>query len=281
MKQKIKLLFFIKITLFIYLNWICHFIIDVSVLNKSPYKKNDNGGKLSIRTYRLLTKRKQDRYLHFMRLNEKMQNNEEYEKKDITNNENGVKRINRTSYKNSLNTDDEYKHYKRDKSYIFETKKYSYLEKKIFKDLDFFNFLKNNKTISDKTYKKVILKKCGLRFSLPLLLLILLLVSLAIGRFWNSGLIKGAFSVVTNIYGDENWISHFGSWLKSTSPFSELFKVMKDQKVVHKFVTNFFGYLIYVVPIILLGFIFILAVVYYHKKVKKYERIKFRKRLNV
>ncbi|SCP03025.1 fam-l protein [Plasmodium malariae] len=279
MEQKFMLFFLIKITIFIYLSGICYLNIHMSMFRKSMHEKHNNRNMFFMRTYRLLTKCKKNKDSNFVRLKEEIPNNEVYERKDITNNENGVKRIIKPPYKDSLNIHNGHKQDRMNKYYIFETKKYSYLEKKIFKDLDFLNFLNNNRTISDKTYKKIIIKKCGLRFSLPLLLLLFLTLSLILGLSGMSIVpISKLLSVVSEIHGSKGWISVFGSWLKSTPPFSELFKVMQGQKVLNKFVTNFFGFMIHVVPFIILGFIFILAVVYYHRKVKKYERIKFRKR---
>ncbi|SBS98030.1 Plasmodium exported protein (Pm-fam-a like), unknown function [Plasmodium malariae] len=196
----------------------------------------------------------------------------------------------------------------KNKSCIFEMKKYSHLEKKIFKELDYVDFLKKNNTISDKIYKSIIRKKCGLRFALPLLLIFVLLISFILDNFWGYGLTFGLFKVIVLISPAvqvselknypylkdfENNLSKF--FTKETSPAIATLHVWLTKSPLSWFtnsvvetqggtikgnycVTGFFGFLIYFVPIFILGIILISAVVYYHKKVKKYEKIKFRKR---
>ncbi|SBS98809.1 Plasmodium exported protein (Pm-fam-a like), unknown function, partial [Plasmodium malariae] len=117
-----------------------------------------------------------------------------------------------------------YKKNVKNKSCILVTKKCSYLEKKIFKELDYVDFLKNNRTISDKFYKKIIFKKRKLRFFLPLSLLLLLSVSIILDYSSGLGLVKGLFSIVNTCYGSKDWQSLLGDWLKKTSPFNEIFK---------------------------------------------------------
>ncbi|SBS97149.1 Plasmodium exported protein (Pm-fam-a like), unknown function [Plasmodium malariae] len=176
------------------------------------------------------------------------------------------------------------------KSCIFETKKYSHLEKKIFKELDYADFLKNNRTISDKIYKKIIFKKCGLRFALPLLLFLVLALSFILDKFCGYGLTYVLYKVIVHFSPVSstvtlNDVSMFPA-IKSlyeflNKPSLKWFTgvlVKEGSKTVNYCVRYFLGFLIYFVPLFILGIILISAVFYYHKKVKKYETIKFRKK---
>ncbi|SBS96865.1 Plasmodium exported protein (Pm-fam-a like), unknown function [Plasmodium malariae] len=191
------------------------------------------------------------------------------------------------------------------KSCIFETKKYSHLEKKIFKELDYADFLKNNRTISDKIYKKIIFKKCGLRVALPILLFFVLAISFILDNFCGCGLTHGLLNVIllcSPVVGVSElknisyimdipklsvWYANGGSPalvhlydILNRPPlrwFTEAL-VKKSDKTFNGCVRGFLGFLIYFVPLFILGIILISAVFYYHKKVKKYEKIKFRKR---
>ncbi|SBT01427.1 hypothetical protein PMALA_081640 [Plasmodium malariae] len=82
-------------------------------------------------------------------LNEKLPNGVGY-KRDIANNEKLVveedKKLNRCLSRNVKCHKKNMKY----KSCIFETKKYSRLEKKIFKELDYTDFLKNSRTMRQK-----------------------------------------------------------------------------------------------------------------------------------
>ncbi|SBS93525.1 Plasmodium exported protein (Pm-fam-a like), unknown function, partial [Plasmodium malariae] len=196
----------------------------------------------------------------------------------------------------------------KNKSCIFETKKYSHLEKEIFKELDYVDFLKNNKTISDKICKKIMIKKCGLRVALPILLFFVLAVSFILDNFCGCGLTHGLLKVIvlispavgvselqtysylkgirnlSNIITDDKAspaLLTLHMWL-TKSPLKgftqALLKNSNTNKVRNYCASGFLGFLIYFVPFFILSIILISGLVYYHKKVKKYEKIKFRKR---
>ncbi|SBT00470.1 Plasmodium exported protein (Pm-fam-a like), unknown function [Plasmodium malariae] len=279
--------------------------------NKSLNECYSHRRKIYTTNYRLLAKYKQDRDLSFFCLKEESPNGVYY-KEDISSNEEGevgkkkhingslstIARRNKKSLKN--------------KSCIFETKKYSHLEKKIFKELDYVDFLKSNMTISDKIYKKIMIKKCGLRIALPLLLFLILAVSFILDYFFGCGLTRGLFKLIilsspvvkVNSLESDTFFSHITSIKKlsdvfenkedissafaylyafltkpSLNPFTEvLAKNPVTNKVKNYCVSGFLGFFIYFVPIFILSIILISGLVYYHKKVKKYEKIKFRKR---
>lgn len=171
-------------------------------------------------------------------------------------------------------------------------KKYSHLEKKIFKELDYVDFLKSNKTLSDRIYKKIMLKKCGLRFALPLLLFLLLSISFILDYSCSLGLVAGLFNAIvyflpTKVKIEKLADKEINAALKSisdalrSSPVHGLFDnvvVLESGAKANYCVQSFFNFLMYFIPFFILGVILILAIAYYHKKVKKYEKIKFRKR---
>ncbi|SBS95858.1 Plasmodium exported protein (Pm-fam-a like), unknown function [Plasmodium malariae] len=249
-----------------------------STHKKCLIKCYNHNRKFCTRNYRLLEKYNQNKFSSIVCLKEGMPNGM-HSKKDIYTNEkctSGKKiQLNGSSIKNAK----DHKKNMKNKSNIFETNKYSYLEKKIFKELDYENYLKNNRTISDKLYQKIICKKYRLRSFLPLLLFSLLSISLILDYSCSLGLAKGLIRLVSACYGDNKWVSTLGHLLKTTSPFKEFFMVLdSNKKVVNIYVTSLFRTSIYLIAYLMLGVTFILMILYYHKKIKKYEKIKFRNR---
>ncbi|SBS99558.1 Plasmodium exported protein (Pm-fam-a like), unknown function [Plasmodium malariae] len=257
--------------------------------------------KIDKRNYRLLTKYKHDKNSIITGLNEDVPYNKLNKKKDISNNENweaGKKELSSRCFSKNMGVD---KKAMKNKSCIFKTKKYSHMEKKIFKELDYQNFLKKNRTITDKTYKKIISKKYGLRLAIPVLLFlslfIVFIVDFSLG-FNNKVAWEGSFlglgSHLKELTNDtDGWLSKVLEWLRdNTSGFwrhygmgeqstaCELCNAVKEGvKISEKCILGqLLGYILYFVPFIILGVTFISWVIYYHKKVKKYEKIKLRKR---
>ncbi|SBT00643.1 Plasmodium exported protein (Pm-fam-a like), unknown function [Plasmodium malariae] len=252
------------------------------------------GRNVHMRTYRLLAKCKQDKDSSIIGLKQNISNNGNNEKNDICYNKKGTSTKKEQPYESSLRNSKGHKEDLKNKSCIFETKKYSHMEKKIFKELDYVDFLKNSKTLNDKTYKKIIGKKLVFRFSLPVLLL-LFFIAVVIAEF------------SLGFAGKENLLFKLGltkdlleSWANDStiSPILETLKKLNDfwseSKVWGSTSTcvlctgqtitgacilgRLLGLLIYFVPLFILGVTFILGIFYYHKKVKKYEKVKFRKR---
>ncbi|SBS95498.1 Plasmodium exported protein (Pm-fam-a like), unknown function, partial [Plasmodium malariae] len=251
-----------------------------STHNRSLVKFYNHDKKLFTRNYRLLEKYKKNMDAGIICLKEEIQSGVN-DKNDISYYEKCILEKKKQSNEKLPRNARRYKKNVKNKSCILVTKKCSYLEKKIFKELDYVNFLKNNRTLSDKFYKKIILKKRKLRFFLPLYLLLLLSVSIILDYSSGLGLVRGLFWIVNTCYGNSSWQSFLGKLLKKTSPFNEIFKVIKSNgKDANLYVTSLFRTLIYFISFLMLGITIILGVVYYHKKVKKYEEIKFRKRYN-
>ncbi|KAI4839611.1 fam-l protein [Plasmodium brasilianum] len=296
MEKNIKLLLFINIATFIPLTWICHFSNETRTYYGSLGENYINNKKLNTKNYRLLAKCKHNKDLCSMGLKVGIPNNDMKERKDISNNENIFAQLNRQSNRSLLRNIERHKKDKKNNSRIFETEQYSRFEKKIFKELDYANFLKNNRGISNRIYKKIIRKKYGFRLGLPIFFVLLLSILLLLDLFVGCGLIRGLFKILNIISEHLNYTGTGGvkalqvmlrplhEWLKK-SPFSSFFECAVNGTSStgrsidkHYYITGFFGFLIYFIPFFIIGVTCILGVFYYHKKVKKYEKIKFKKR---
>ncbi|KAI4839229.1 hypothetical protein MKS88_001773 [Plasmodium brasilianum] len=280
MQYKYNLIFFIKIATFILSPWIFHFYNDC-ILNKYGEKINILCSKLEIRTYRLLIQSKQNKDSIIIGLGELIPNNVVTEQYYINDNGKGNKEINKQLRESTSKSAKCYKTATKKKSCVFETKNYSRLEKKIFKQLDYENFLKNNKIISDKLYKKIMRRKYGLKLASPLILALILSIALILDLFGGYGFIKALFKLFTALSAWEG-LKPFYLFLMET-PLKSLVTPVKmtcsqGQRNYYAVLDLFFFNVIYVLPLIILGVITISGIFYYHKKVKKYESIKFRKR---
>ncbi|SBS97076.1 Plasmodium exported protein (Pm-fam-a like), unknown function [Plasmodium malariae] len=238
-----------------------------------------------------MAKYNQDKDLSVVCLKEETANSANYEK-DISNNEKCASGKKKQSNGCLQRNAREQKMYMKNKACVFETKKYSHLEKKIFKELDYEDFLKKNRTISDKIYRKIMRKKCGLRLALPLLLFLVLSISFILDNFCRCGLTYGLFNIIILVSPGSSPAPKILETKLSPSinslyellnkpPLNWFTKVLRrgaDGNLRNYCVKGFLGFLIYFVPLFILGSILISAVFYYHKKVKKYENIKFRKR---
>ncbi|KAI4833922.1 fam-l protein [Plasmodium brasilianum] len=292
MEQKIKTLLFFKVSMFILLSWIYHFYIFKSTYSKFLVECYNYRRILYKTNYRILAIYNQDKDSCVVCLREHIPNGGN-DQKGITNNDKcskGKKKILNGSLPQSARKG---KKDIKNKSYLFETKKYSYLERKIFKELDYEHFLKNNRTISNKVYKKIIRKKLVSLLNSPFMLLFLLfLIGFILDLSVNCGFIRGMVKTLTLIV--PGWFGHLNNMLK-TSNLSWLFEPLdKVKKLIrastktrtgwkvemvdgYSYVPYFFVFLIYIIPLIILGITLILGVLYYHKKVMKYEKIKLRK----
>ncbi|KAI4833594.1 uncharacterized protein MKS88_000070 [Plasmodium brasilianum] len=282
MEIKIIILLLVKIFAFIFLPWKSYFNNDMILFNNSLNEMCIFRRKLGTRVRRLLSRYKQDMYSNILGIKDDLPYNGENNKKSVCSNENDKKVRTKSTKGSSLNKAGNHKQDKNYNSCIFETKKYSRFEKKIFKELDYEDFLKKNRTISDKLYKKIILKKYGLRLFIPLLLFSLLSLSLILDLFAGYGLQNllhyvlyvsvGGEAIKTFVDGIKTFINDTStSFLKPffTSAFGDTPKIYV--------LSNLCGNVIYFVPFIIMGVTFISWIIFYHKKVKKYEKIKFRK----
>ncbi|SBT00558.1 hypothetical protein PMALA_077050, partial [Plasmodium malariae] len=121
-------------------------MIFMSTLKKSLEGGENYYRKLHASSYHLLEKYKHNKNSRFLCLKNEIQINGIPEIKDISHNENDDSEKKKRSKKYASNIAG-HKSGMKNKSCIFKTKKYSHLEKKIFKELDYTNFLQNNRTI--------------------------------------------------------------------------------------------------------------------------------------
>ncbi|SBT88036.1 fam-l protein [Plasmodium malariae] len=297
MEQKMKHLFFFKIYTFMLLTWLYHFYDNMYTSNKYIYGNYMLGKQIGTRTYRFLAKCKDYHYSTIIELKEGMSSHTVSEKKDISNNRKGIPGKKKLSNGNSSKNARESEQPMKNKYGSFEIKNLSHMEKKILKELDYLNFLKNNRTTRDKIYKSFVRKKYGLRLCLPLLMLLLLIigliVELSLGFTGKSGLLihlglkkSDLESLVTSKESGSSsvWMTVL-KWLlgssssdnSSTCYFcNETLKTLSDMCALRQF----FSILIYLIPFFLLAITLISALVYYFKNVKKYKKFKFRKRKN-
>ncbi|SBS96276.1 Plasmodium exported protein (Pm-fam-a like), unknown function, partial [Plasmodium malariae] len=255
-----------------------------STFNKYLYENYIYSRKIHATTYRILSKYKQDKCSNALGLKEEMTNNGMAKKKDISNHMEGYSGKRKHSNGSSSEYKGKCKSYMKKNKCMFETKNYSYFEKKIFKEMDFMDFLKNNKTISNKSYRKIIRKKCVLLFVLPLLMFFLLSLLPIVDLSW--GLVDGkglwdaiGFSTILEKSGKSGLLKKVYDSLKDVVKgfWTSIGKTSENISELHVLL-RLFRILIYGLPFLILGITFISRVVYYHKKVKKYERIKFRQR---
>ncbi|SBT85443.1 fam-m protein [Plasmodium malariae] len=272
MERKNRLLFFIKFVAFI-ITWMYYFQSDLSTFNKSFCEIYRLNGKLNARTYRLLAKYKHDKNSNIVELKEGISNSGMCIRKYFSNNERETIGKKKQSNRDSLNDDGVKEEALKNKSCIFGTKKYSYFENKIFKELDNAEYLEKNNRISDKTYNKIKFKKRRLRFSLVLLLFILILVvpliDLSIYNVYGKELLS-ALGLLTLSTGYSGYFPEVSGSLKAPlglkdSMFREVIRVPTIIK--------------YCIPILIIFVVLMLSIVYYYKKVMKYEKIKFMEKL--
>ncbi|SBS92306.1 Plasmodium exported protein (Pm-fam-a like), unknown function, partial [Plasmodium malariae] len=239
--------------------------------NKNLGKKYALAIKLDDRIYRLLAKYKKDKDSKVIMLRDDISNNGMDKKKDIYNTEKECPEKKKELYRGSLNNYDGHKQDMNNKYSKFVTKKYSHLEKKIFKELDFVDFLKSNKNISDKTYKKIMRKKFSLRLGSPLLLFLLLSTLLIVDiSLCYSSEGKGFLELSGLKSTLSSWETTLNKYFKWLLPVTE----STSQSVLEPL----FRIVLFVIPLLIMGFILTSYVFYYHKKAKKYEKIKFSKK---
>ncbi|SBS96141.1 Plasmodium exported protein (Pm-fam-a like), unknown function, partial [Plasmodium malariae] len=254
-----------------------------STFNKYLDENCNYSRKIHGKAYRILSKYKQDKYSNALGLKEEMTNNGMTKRKDISNRMEGYTGKRKHSNGSPSEFKGNCKSYMKKNKCMFETKNYSYFEKKIFKEMDYMDFLKNNKTINNKFYRKIIRKKSVLLFVLPLLMFFLLLLLPIVDLSWGLVDEKGlwdaiGFFKILKESGEKGLLKTVYESLKGAEWFwttiGETSKKISELHVLGRL----FRILIYGLPFLILGITFISRVVYYHRKVKKYERIKFRQR---
>ncbi|KAI4837496.1 hypothetical protein MKS88_003972 [Plasmodium brasilianum] len=274
MERKYRLLIFIKITSFIILTWTYNFKRDLNTFNETFFAIYKLTGKLNIRTYRLLKNYTHDTNLNTVEIKEGISNSAVNISKDFSNNERECIRKKKPSNRDILNNDGNNKKSMKNNSPIYGTKTYSYFEKRIFNKLDNTEFLKKNKTFTDRTYKKIKFKKRRQRFSLGLFLsIVVLLVPLIDLSFYficGKDLLS-ALDFLSVSVGHEGYFPKIeGGQLKNLFDLKHwMFREAIRVPTILK----------YCIPIFIIFVVIIICIVYYYKKVMKYEKIKFREKL--
>ncbi|KAI4837516.1 hypothetical protein MKS88_003993 [Plasmodium brasilianum] len=281
MEKKMMIILRIKIYAFILLSWTNHFKNDVSTFKMSEVDNYKLEKKINASTYRILAKYKQDKDSCAVYLHEYIPKYQSKEKRYVSNNEEKNPETKKQSNGRALVNEGGHKQHMKNKSFMFETKAYSRIEKKIFKELNYIDFLQNNRTITDKFFRKIIFKKYKVRICLPLFLFLFLSISIILDLYCGYGIIRGLLKILNTTLG-KKWSKPLRAFLKKLN----LDILWRTPKVPNgsgtqnwTYITKpFLGYIIYFIPFLVLGITIILGIFYYHKKVKKYQEIKFRKR---
>ncbi|SBT85651.1 fam-m protein [Plasmodium malariae] len=160
MEQNIKLLLFIKIAVFILLNWIYIFNRNINKFNKSFDQTCNIYEKLNTRNCRLLAKYNKVKDSNVASLTKDLPYNEGYAKKNIYNDEKGVERSNKQYNRNLLKKAQYYTEVIDYNIGIFDGKHFHF-EKKWIKKKDYDNFLEKKRRICDIALKKIKFKNYG------------------------------------------------------------------------------------------------------------------------
>ncbi|KAI4841143.1 hypothetical protein MKS88_000378 [Plasmodium brasilianum] len=275
----------IKIYALILLSETYHFKNDVSIFKMSEVDNYKIEKKIDASTYRILAKYKHDKESCAVYLQEYIPKYVSNDKRYISNNEEKTTETKKQSNGRALVNEGGHKQHMKNKSFMFETRSYSRIEKKIFKELDYLDFLQNNRTITNKFFRKMIFKKKKVRICLPLFLFLFLLISIILDFSCGYGIIGGLLKVLKNTHGAK-WSSPLRAFLgKLNLDFLwhtasvNVTKKGSPTPINWTFITKpFLIYIIYCIPLLILGITIILGIFYHHKKVKKYQEIKFRKR---
>ncbi|SBS93591.1 Plasmodium exported protein (Pm-fam-a like), unknown function [Plasmodium malariae] len=215
----------------------------MNTLKENLDEKYNISRHLNTSNYRLLAKYKQEKDSSIANFKEEMPHKEVKEKKNISNNKKETEGKHKQSCRSSLYIEEYGKNIEKNKCGLTKTKKYFDFEKKIFKELDYEDYVKNIKNIDYKVHKKLARKKRRIRIALLLLfilILILPILDLSLEKITEGGLL-GLLYLLYPTSGEAPGVD--GSLVTLLS---------KD------------GW----------------GMVYYYKKVIKYENMKFKKRLN-
>ncbi|SBS95534.1 Plasmodium exported protein (Pm-fam-a like), unknown function [Plasmodium malariae] len=256
------------------LPWICYFYSDMSSLNKNVDEKYNLRRKLNPRDYRVLAKYNQDINSSIANSKGEIPNNKVKKRIYISNNKKGAKGKHEHLCRSALYNEEYDKSVDKNKFCVPKIKKYFDFEKKIFKELDYEDYLRNIKTIEYKEYKKLLCKKRRIQIALILLVILVLILpilDLSLEKFIDGGLL-GSLDLLSPVESKGGGVASGvqGSLitLLSQSNWGMLEKISAS--------TIFF----YCIPFLIFVVIFILVMIYYYKKVINYENIKFKKRLS-
>ncbi|KAI4841353.1 hypothetical protein MKS88_000594 [Plasmodium brasilianum] len=170
MEKNIKSHFFIKTDTFILLTWIFYFYIKLCMFSKFVGEYNYEK-KLDLINCRFLAEFNQYINSRTENVREIIHQNVQNEKKVITDNVKWDKRTNKKSSKSSLYKEEFNKRYIRQRKSKYRGKYLTLFERKLFKYLDYIDFIRKNALISNKSCRNILLKEYALLIFLPALLL--------------------------------------------------------------------------------------------------------------
>ncbi|SBT85716.1 fam-m protein [Plasmodium malariae] len=160
MEQKNELLLFIEVASSILLFWICLFNHDANIFNKLLDKNCYPCEKLDTRNCRLLTKYSRDKISDVADFKANILHNREYEKKNMYNNEKGVKGKIQEYNRNSLSKAQFYTEVIDFNNGMFDGKHFHF-EKKWIKKKDYEHFLEKKRRMCAVALKKIKFKNYG------------------------------------------------------------------------------------------------------------------------
>ncbi|SBS93136.1 Plasmodium exported protein (Pm-fam-a like), unknown function, partial [Plasmodium malariae] len=189
MEHKIKSNYFMKIGLLILLTWIYHFYNEESTFH-ILYGQKKYDIKLYLSNFRILRGCDEINNSNIVEPEQQIHKDEEIYGKAMSNNRRKSKQTNIQSRRSSL-YEEFNKKYKMQKKLIYGKTKLSPFERKIFKQLDYIDFIiKKKPLLRNKVYRKLVCKKFGHKiFLLTLVLSFVLLASIGgtIGGFFGQG----------------------------------------------------------------------------------------------
>ncbi|SBS99525.1 Plasmodium exported protein (Pm-fam-a like), unknown function [Plasmodium malariae] len=150
----------------------CHFNSNMSKISKSPNENCSLDIKLKTRNYRSLAKYEQHKDLNIVCLKKDISNNEQSEKKNVTNNEKKTNSINRNSNRRLVNKVQYYTEVIDHNNGMFDGKHFHF-KKKFIKKKDYDDFLDKNRKTSNIALKKIKFRSYG--FGIAIFILFFLL----------------------------------------------------------------------------------------------------------
>ncbi|SCP02985.1 fam-m protein [Plasmodium malariae] len=249
MEQTIKLFLFIKIALFIYLIWICHFNHDMGASNKSLDENCNSVIKIGTRNYRNLARYKQNNYSSNIFLKENFSKNGVKEQRDISNNEKRTSKKKKHSFGNSLNKEGLYIQVIDYNNGMFDGKHFHFIKKWV-KKKDHDAFFEINKKIGDINLKKITFRKYGYGGAIFLIFLLL-----GIGIPVLSALPEDKWKWIDSIEFLKNWKDSIETWIKGSGSYASI--------------------ILFTLLIVILSFMLIIATYKILINNEKYEKIKW------
>ncbi|KAI4839260.1 fam-m protein [Plasmodium brasilianum] len=239
MEQKIRIILFIKIYVFVLLIWICRLNNDVNKINTILIENYDFFIKLNTRNYRLLAKCKYGMDSNIVEL-----------KSGISNSERVSIGKNKPTNRNLLNKAKYYTEFIDCNNGMFDGKYFHY-EKKWIKKKDYDDFIEQNRRVRDIALKKIKFRNYGVVVALFFLFLLL--------------------GIGLPILQGQGYLQTAGNFLKTQLGLDSAWNVVEEclgKAKYHFFLISF------VILIIILAVIIVITIPKILKNNEKYKKIK-------